>query len=182
MTCFLVQVFPTPLKFGKVSAGRAPPSSLPYLVTIWRTRTSPQSHQQHLHPSARTWLEGRTLWLPVQPERSGQNCPLECREGDKAGACSALPIPVASPLLPMTSMATSEEGYLHQGDTGAQTSSTIDATNLHYSEFLTYLEGPRNKSESVAYGTLALQTLQHQEELRLLEIPYSCRKPMKSAL
>lgn len=71
-----------------------------------------------------------------QPSRSGQRFhrPVESREGDKAGARSPLLIPLASPLLLMASMAVQGEGYLRQADTGAQTSASIDAINLHFCE------------------------------------------------
>ena len=68
------------------------------------------------------------------PSSSDQSCPVESREGDQAGSYSALPNSLATPLLLMTSIAMSGEGYLQQADTGAETSASIDTINLHFYE------------------------------------------------
>lgn len=59
----------------------------------------------------------------------------------------------------MASGAVPEEGYLQHADTEGPTG-TLRCRQLAFlPEMLTYLEGPKNKSGSMAWGTFALQAL-----------------------
>ena len=125
------------LKFEKVSSGRATLSSPPPPCHHPKDRDFPPGNTQSVAVAFSSFSRnlGRKQGLnDFQASSSDQSCPVESREGDEAGSYSALPISLATPLLLMTSLAVSGEGYLQQADTGAQTCASIDAINLHFYE------------------------------------------------
>lgn len=135
MTCFLVQFSLAPLKFGKVSSGRAPLSSPPPPCRHPEDGDFPPGNPQSVAVAFSSFsrdLGGKPS--DFQPSSSDQSCPVESREGDRAGSYSALPNSLATPFLQLTSIAMSGEGYLQQADTGAETCASIDAINLHFYE------------------------------------------------
>ena len=111
-----------PLKFGKVSSGRAPLSSPPPPCRHPEDRDFPSGNPESVAVALSSFSRdlGRKQGLSdFQPSSSDQSCPVESREGDRVGPYSALPNSLATPLLLMTSMALLGEGYLQQADTGA---------------------------------------------------------------
>lgn len=150
---FFAQFFSTSLKFEKRSTERplalAPASSPPPL---------PPGNSQFTTVAPSPF--GRKQGLGgLQPSRSGQRYPVKSREGDNTGALCFVSFSGVSPFFPWLPGLCRREGYLQHADTGAQTGILQCHQFVFLQEILTYLEGPKNKSGSMACGTFALQAL-----------------------
>lgn len=119
ITCFLVRVFPTPLKFGKRSAGSllalAPLPSLP--LAAYPPGAS--SRQQPGHLSARVW-PGSMASVACSPAGMGTAI-LWCPDKQELSLlCTFL-----WHLSPDDFHGSAWEGYLQRTGTGAQTSASL---------------------------------------------------------